>query len=79
MSRQGGEIMDYIINEEERENIIELLEFAQYYVIAEELKSKQPIELVAEGGIDEACKQFGKWGCYKDSNDKYKIYIQKIK
>ena len=69
--------MKYIIDEEELKKIF----YKGLYVdeVRNFFKDRQPIELVAEGKIDEVCKQFGKWSCYKDSNDKYKIYIQEGK
>ena len=69
--------MEYVISEDELKKLLDKDTTVEDVCVF--LKSKQPIELMAEGGIDEVCKQFGKWSCYKDSNDKYKIYIQKVK
>ena len=41
------------------------------------LEGKTPVQIVAAGGVDDCCKQFGKWSCYKDSISKYKIYAER--
>ena len=42
------------------------------------LEGKTSVIPIAEGNVDDVCKQVGKWSAYRDVNEKYVVYIKII-
>jgi hypothetical protein len=77
--------MKYVIDDEELEAIVypfalgtNTTEESLKKYIHETLKSKTPVEEIAEGCIDDICRQVGLWSCYKFNKKEYKCFIQEV-